>query len=139
MKKYILVLFLLLFSAISFAQSTGLIVGNILDEELENTPLAFANVSLKGTDFKTTTDLTGLFFLENIADGEYTLVCSFVGYQSKEIKIKVSAEKPTEVLLYLGAQTLAFNKPNIGNPAVLNYDTKADSDTKDVVAKTAKL
>lgn len=139
MKKYILVLFLLLFSAVSFAQNSGLIVGNVLDKELENSPLAFANISLKGTDFKTTTDLTGLFFLENIADGEYTLVCSFAGYQSKEIKIKVSSEKPAEVLLHLGAQTLAFNKPNIGNTTPVSNNTNANSEIKAEIPKTIKL
>lgn len=113
--KQLLTLVLLVFSTLSFAQSTGLVVGTILDKELENTPLAFANVQVKGTDIVSTTDLSGLFLIENLEDGDYTLTCNFAGYETKEINITVSSVKTAEVKLALSAQTfslttLAFNQ-----------------------------
>jgi hypothetical protein len=83
-----------------------LIVGKILDNELNNSPLVLANVAVKGTNISADTDISGLFTLENLEDGDYTLVCSFVGYETKEINIHVNALEPTELKLSLAASTL---------------------------------
>ncbi|TWO31388.1 carboxypeptidase-like regulatory domain-containing protein [Seonamhaeicola sediminis] len=101
--KQLIVLFFILFSASLFAQNTGLVVGKILDKEMDNTPLAFANVSVKGSSLKATSDFSGMFLLENLQDGEYTLVCNFPGYEPKEINIVVDSAEPTEIKLALGA------------------------------------
>lgn len=75
--------------AISFfnmqAQENGTISGKVLDGEMANQSLPFANVFLKGTEKGTTTDFDGLFSL-SIAEGTYTLVLSFIGYQNVEIQ-----------------------------------------------------
>ena len=47
--KHLITLLLLTFSSIGFAQNAGMIVGKVLDKELINEPLIFANVSIKGT------------------------------------------------------------------------------------------
>ncbi|WP_299556609.1 carboxypeptidase-like regulatory domain-containing protein [Seonamhaeicola sp.] len=105
--KHFLALFFLLFVSVSFAQNTGLIVGKVLDKELGNTPLAFANVSVKGTSINATSDVSGMFLFENLKDGSYTLVCNFPGYETKEINVKVDSVNPTEIKLSLNAFTLA--------------------------------
>lgn len=108
--KQLLVLFIFFISTLGFTQSTGFVAGIILDKELENTPLAFANVQVKGTDIISTTDLSGLFLIENLEDGDYTLTCNFVGYETKEISITITSEKPTEIKLALAAQTFALTE-----------------------------
>jgi len=113
--KQFFTLVLLVFSTLTFAQSTGLIVGTIMDKELDNSPLAFANVQIKGTDFVSTTDLSGLFLIENLEAGNYTLTCNFAGYETKEINITVSSEKPAEVKLALGAQTFSLATTTASN------------------------
>jgi hypothetical protein len=105
--KYLVTLFFIAFTSITFAQGTGLIIGKVLDKELDNTPLAFANISLKGASINAVSDISGVFLLENLKDGNYTLVCDFPGYQTKEISIKVDAAIPTEVKLSLSALVLA--------------------------------
>ena len=104
--KHFLILFALVFTSFSFAQSSGLIIGTVLDKELDNAPLAFANISIKGTSVSSTADISGMFLLENLKDGDYTLVCNFPGYESKEVKVKITSGLPAEVKLSLGAFTL---------------------------------
>jgi hypothetical protein len=100
MKKY-LVGFGLFFSVVMYGQSfdvdslfdnnlNGNIKGVVLDNETNNSPLAFAKVTIKNTSLSTTTDLDGSFSF-NLKSGNYTLIFSFIGYKTLEIcNIKVS-------------------------------------------------
>lgn len=108
--KQLFTILLITISAVSFSQNTGLIVGKILDSELNNSPMAFANVQVKGTDIISTTDFNGLFLIENLKDGDYTLVCNFAGYKTKELEVKVVSDEPSEIKLILNAQTLSVNE-----------------------------
>ncbi|NMH89174.1 carboxypeptidase-like regulatory domain-containing protein [Flavivirga algicola] len=106
--KHLITLFILLFTSFCFAQHTGVITGKLLDREFNNSPLVFADVTIKGTSIKSTTDQTGLFFIENIEDGDYTLICSFVGYETKELKVKVISGASKFIKTSLGASTVSL-------------------------------
>ena len=83
------------FTFISFAQQ-GVLTGTMNDGEF-NDVLAFANILVKGTTTGTTSDFDGKYVLE-LAEGTYTVVFSYVGYQSKEIsEIKIVAGQETVV------------------------------------------
>ncbi|GAA3645438.1 hypothetical protein GCM10022397_32970 [Flavivirga jejuensis] len=79
-----------------------------MDKEFDNNPLVFANVSIKGTSIKSTTDQTGLFVIENLEDGDYTLVCSFTGYDTKELKVKVISGESEYIKTSLSASTISL-------------------------------
>lgn len=72
---------LLCFSQVTTAQSG--ISGTLNDGEI-NDVLPFANILIKGTTKGTTSDFDGKFEIE-IEPGIYTLLFSFVGYETKEI------------------------------------------------------
>ena len=108
--KQLIYLFLFLFVALSYGQNTGLIVGKVMDGELENAPLVLADVSIKGMDVKANTDITGLFLIENLQDGDYTLVCSFAGYETKEFNVHISSGVPVELNLELAASTISLDE-----------------------------
>lgn len=108
--KQLITLLLFTFSSLGFAQNMGLIVGKVMDKDMNNEPLVFANVSIKGTAIESTSDITGLFLLENLADGDYTLVCNFVGYETKELQVHVSSMEPTEVKVSLAPSTISLNE-----------------------------
>ncbi|XLS28775.1 TonB-dependent receptor domain-containing protein [Flavobacteriaceae bacterium M23B6Z8] len=96
--KHTLVLLVFLISTVIIAQEKGSIVGKITDKELNNDPLPFANVLIKGTTTGTTTDFDGLFRFEDLDPGAYTLSISFVGYQTIEVNnVVVEAGKVTEI------------------------------------------
>jgi outer membrane receptor for ferrienterochelin and colicins len=78
------VLFTLLFPRFVFAQTGGSVTGIIKDWET-NESLPSVNVLLKGTSLGTITDATGRFVIQNIPEGNYTLVVSAVGYKAVEI------------------------------------------------------
>ncbi|WNH08870.1 carboxypeptidase-like regulatory domain-containing protein [Thalassobellus suaedae] len=107
--KHLIYISLFLFTIFSFGQNTGLIVGKVLDKEMNDSPLVLASVLVKGTAIKSDTDLTGLFVIENLEDGDYTLVCSFVGYESQEIDVHVDSNEPSEVKLSLAASSISLN------------------------------
>ncbi|WP_372757010.1 carboxypeptidase-like regulatory domain-containing protein [Mariniflexile sp.] len=99
-----------LFTAFSFGQNTGFIVGKVLDNEVNDAPLVFANVSVKGSTTEVNTDISGLFVIENLEAGDYTLVCSFAGYDTKEINVHVDSYNPSEVTLSLVASTISLGE-----------------------------
>ncbi|WP_157831477.1 carboxypeptidase-like regulatory domain-containing protein [Confluentibacter flavum] len=117
--KNIFYLFIMLFATFSYAQNTGLIVGKVMDNESGNTPLVFASMSIKGTSVASQTDLTGLFLIENLEAGDYTLVCSFPGYETQEIKVHVDALQPTELQVSLAASTISLSElASLATPTV---------------------
>ena len=65
-----------------FAQ-TGKISGTIMDGEF-NEPMAFANVLIKNTTKGTTSDFDGKYNID-IEPGLYTVIFSYIGYQTIEI------------------------------------------------------
>lgn len=83
MKNIALIIGLFVVS-LGFAQD-GKIKGSVLDGEFNNEPLAFASISVKGTDHTVTSDLNGNYNLD-VAEGTYTLIFNFVGYTPVEVK-----------------------------------------------------
>lgn len=117
-------LFTFLFSSFCFAQNTGQILGNVLDGESFNEPLIFANIAIKGSSMQASTDENGLFYFENLADGNYTLVISFTGYESKKMNINVNSSKQTGISISLQASSISLN-----DLASLNSPTKLENKT----------
>jgi len=102
MKHFIYLIFILSGSFL-FAQETGTIVGKLTDVEMNNDPLPFANVLIKGTTKGTTSDFDGLYELDGIDPGTYTLVYSFLGYETVELSVTVEAGKVTEANVPMSA------------------------------------
>ena len=97
--------FLICISAISFAQeNTGSIAGALTDQEMNNDPLAFANVLIKGNTKGTTSDFDGLYVIDGLEPGTYTVVFSYLGYETVEVPdVTVEAGKVTEINLPMSA------------------------------------
>lgn len=106
--KHLLYSVIFFFTAFSFAQNTGVIVGKLLDNEVKNAPLVFANITVKETAKNVNTDISGFFTVENLEAGNYTLICSFTGYETQEIKVRVDVLQPTELIASLAASTVSL-------------------------------
>lgn len=110
MKTYLLFAFSL-FTLMLSAQQNGSIVGKLTDKELNNEPLPFANVLIQGTTKGTTSDFDGLFQIEDVEPGTYTLVFSFLGYETLEVpNVVVEAGKVTEINAGLGASSVGLDE-----------------------------
>ena len=99
--KQILSIIVLFISVFSFAQN-GTVSGLILDKDLSNQPLPFANVIIKGTKNGTTTDIDGKYKLD-VPAGNHILVISFLGYLSKEISFTIKSEEQKIINETLGS------------------------------------
>ncbi len=113
----------LLFALTSFAQNTGSIVGKLIDKEYNDEPLAFGNILIKGTTTGTTSDFDGLYQFEELSPGDYTLVFSFVGYETQEIVVNVVADKVTTVNVPMSASAASLDE------VVITTTTKRESET----------
>ncbi|MFT5641318.1 MAG: iron complex outermembrane receptor protein [Cyclobacteriaceae bacterium] len=106
----------LIMSLMGYSQST--ISGIVSDENGD--PLIGANVQLLPVNQITSTNEAGVFALNNIEEGEYSIAISFVGYYdlSKDLKIA-------------GNQNIDFQlKPNtLLDQEVFVYSTRANSKT----------
>lgn len=92
----VIVFLLLAGSQSAFAVIYGKVQGTVVDATTGN-PVAGANVVLEGTRLGSTTDLDGVFFILNIDPGEYELKISYVGFREMIYRIRVNADRTTEV------------------------------------------
>ena len=97
MKKKFYILSLFSIFLISFginAQNTPPLIqskleGSVVDQA-KNEPIIGASVNIKGTTHGVQTDLDGKFYFQTGQKFPYTLVVSYVGYQTKEIVVNGS-------------------------------------------------
>ena len=112
-------LFLLLFSTTYYSQSK--IIGKVIDEEFNET-MPFANVLIKGTSQGVTTDFDGNYSLE-VQPGTYTVVFSFVGYQTKEITgITVNENEVKELSVNLSSSSVGLEEVVVSVSVQKNTD-----------------
>ncbi len=90
-KLFFLLLLISAFGINSFAQ-TGIIKGFVFDKE-NGEPCAFANVSVVGTNYGAATDMNGYFTITRVPDGDYTLVVTYVSYDSVAQAISIADGK----------------------------------------------
>ena len=81
----------------TFAQSNYSVEGKVLSN---GDPLPYTNIYIENTTKGTTSDVNGIFSVENIKPGKYTIAASFTGYkiQKKTITIK---DKPVFITFNL--------------------------------------
>ncbi|GAA4115743.1 TonB-dependent receptor [Aquimarina addita] len=109
MRKFI-ILCALFVVGISSAQDTGSITGTLLDKEANDQPLPFANVLIKGTSKGTTTDFDGLYTIDNLSSGNYTIEFSFVGYETLTKEVTVNPGETSTLNASLGASAAALDE-----------------------------
>ncbi len=100
--KNFLFLFIFACSFSSLWAQTGQISGRVTDSS--NKPIPYATVMLSGTDYGTNTADDGMYTIENITPGRYTVVFSTVGYGTIKKNIVVTANKTSIVRVSLKQQ-----------------------------------
>ena len=99
-------LFIVIFSPNFIAQNIGTIRG-IITDSTNGEALAYGNILIKELNKGASTDTRGYFLMPSVPAGNtYTLVATYVGYDSKEVKVAVSAGKITHVDILLAPSSL---------------------------------
>ncbi len=99
-----------------FSQAS--ITGTVLAEN--ETPLAKATVSLKGTKESTTTDDNGRFSLAGILKGKGVLIVSYIGYEAQSIPVQPGQ---TGIIIKLKIQ-----QEQLSDVVVIGYGTAKKKD-----------
>jgi len=99
MKKSILFFTLLLVCLSCFAQ-TGDVKGFVYDES-NGEPIIFTNVYLEGTSIGAATDINGYYSISKITPGDYTLMCTYIGYDTARISISILPNKLINQKIFL--------------------------------------
>ncbi|WP_373523999.1 carboxypeptidase-like regulatory domain-containing protein [Aquiflexum sp.] len=107
MKKLTCILFLFCIPFLGFGQ-TGTIIGKVTDYQTGE-PLPFCNVFINNTTIATTTDFDGNYELKDLAEGEYEIGFSFIGYQAiqKPASLKPGGQLTISVALVSLEQELS--------------------------------
>ncbi len=79
----------------------GVLTGKIKDKQ-SGEYLIGANIQLKGSNLKATTNSEGFFRFSNLPEGKQTLLVSYLGFTAKEVDISAS-RTPQEILIELEA------------------------------------
>ena len=124
MRKILISLLLLAITPL-VAQETGSIGGKLTDKDFNNEPLAFANILIEGTTLGTTSDFDGLYEITNLEPGTYTVIYSFLGYETitKTAVVVESGQTTTINVALSGAAGVELEE------VVLTGSTKKDSET----------
>jgi hypothetical protein len=129
MKRISVLLLIVLCTTLSFSQNTGTIKGFVFDKS-NGEPVIFTNVYLYKTTYGSSTDVNGYFIITKVPQGEYTLLVTYLGYDTLKIPISMQAGAVITKQLYL--QGSAINLETISISA--EYQ-EARSETKTSVVK----
>lgn len=92
MKRLILFLTILFTLSMSAFAQYGSVRGYVYDKD-SGEPIIFTNVYLLGTSYGIATDVNGFYNLTKIPKGNYTLVVSYIGYDTLKVKLTIENNK----------------------------------------------
>ena len=122
MKNLLLNTFLVFISVFSLNAQSGLIKGVIIDNEFQD-PVPFTNIIVKEVGTGTTSDFDGNYEIE-LSEGVYTLMFSFMGYETLEISdVKVSSQELAVVNVTMNTLAQGLDEVVISVSASKNTET----------------
>ena len=133
MKNTIITLILVAFATITNAQNY--FKAKVLDSE-SNEALIGATLLLQGANNGVSTDVNGLATLNNIPNGEQTIVITFIGYEDQDLKLNfpIESKKTHTVLLYTSDTEMdeIIIEATRGNRTVANLPTRTEVLTEEI-------
>jgi outer membrane receptor protein involved in Fe transport len=111
--KSILTFTLLTITALNGLAGNGKITGHIIDKT-NSEDLIGAGVVIEGTKIGATTDIEGRFSISNINPGNYTIVISYVSYETQKISnVQVEDGKSTTIDIVLSSSENVMDEVDI--------------------------
>lgn len=100
----LIVFFLIVLLTFTYTSAQNALIQGRVYDALSNEPIPFANVIIQGTTTGATTDLDGMYSLENLQPGLYNLQVSYVGYKTANLyDNQVSSARPLTLNIALEA------------------------------------
>jgi len=124
MIKKITITLLMLIVSVSIGLAQNSFTALVKDKETKE-PLIGVNVVVEGTTKGASSDSSGRVVIHNIANGEHTLVFSYIGYETVEKSYLFPLKETETVVIYLEASPL-----NLGE--VIAYSTRTNNRVEEV-------
>ncbi len=121
--KCIFTICFILVSATAYAQ-TGEIKGTVFDKE-KGEPIIFNSVILQGTGRGAVTDVNGIYSITKIPPGQYTIVCTAIGFDTVRIQVNVEANKKITQNIYLSEISVQLKEVQITQSRI-QKETRAE-------------
>ena len=113
MHFYRLPLLVVLFFFALAAHSQYATVRGFVYEEESGEPVIFTNVYLAGTSHGASTDVNGYFMITRIPPGDYTLIVTYLGFDTLKIPLTLREEDVVTRQLYLEERGVSLAEVNI--------------------------
>lgn len=97
---FLLAFFLIPVFEVSVYAQNGTVRGFVYEENTGE-PVIFTNVYLQGTTYGAATDVNGYFAISQIPPGDYTLMVTYLGFDTLQEKITIQADQIISRNLYL--------------------------------------
>ncbi len=111
MKRFLLSLLFLTSIFYSFSQ-TGTIKGFVFDKK-SGEPIIFTNVYLYKTTYGSATDVNGYFIITKVPAGDYTLMVTYLGYDTLQVPVSLQADGVISKQLYMEGSAINLQTINI--------------------------
>lgn len=122
MRQFFISAFMLALAITAFGQHT--IKGKVTDQNGD--ALNGATVTVQNTTLKQTTNSDGSFALDNLSKNRYTLVCSFVGYET--VIQQTAVDK--DIVIKLNSKSYSLNEITVNSIRATDRSAVAYSDVK---------
>jgi hypothetical protein len=121
----LLVTFIFLCVQSRLAGQTGVIRGFVYETETGE-PVIFTNVYLYKTTYGAATDINGFFAITKIPPGNYTLMVTYLGFDTLKLPISIKANDLISKKLYLKKGAFTLNEINV---SAAREDKKVETQT----------
>mgnify|MGYP006073975569 FL=1 len=111
MRKFLLLLSISLFTTLAYSQ-TGNIRGFVYDKN-SGEPIMFCNVILQGTTIGASTDINGMYNISKVLVGDYTLMVTYIGYDTSTVNITLKKGKVITQNLEISESSVKLNEVRI--------------------------
>ncbi len=109
-KTWLMALVMVLVSYPAVAHNPGSITGKIINAQTGKA-IPFVNIVIEKSLMGTTSDLNGIFHLNGIEAGKYTLIFSHIGYKTQQSAVEVVSGKTIRLTVKL--EPAAFNMEDL--------------------------
>ena len=105
-------LFLFLIWGVEVCAQSYSVSGKVLGEQKKNA-IGYATVLVEGSSIGTITDEQGIFVIENLTSGTYSLKVQCLGFADKRLVVKVGHKDVTGVKALLSEMSLSLNEVTV--------------------------
>ena len=95
-------------SGVKAQEASGTIRGFVYDKS-SGEPILFTNVFIKGTTFGASTDVNGFFSITRVPAGTYTLMSTYLGYDTASVKVVLRPGGIINEKLFLNKSSIQLN------------------------------